>query len=55
MEFPYAFWGKSIKATDFGASVLKHWTGGSDTKIKASYRALFILWSNTLLISVVKG
>lgn len=34
LELLYAFLGKSMKATNFGASVLKQWTGRSDTKIK---------------------
>ena len=32
LELLYAFLGKTMKATNFGASALKHWTGKSDTK-----------------------
>lgn len=34
MKPPYAFLGMSMKATNFGVSVLKHWTGSYDTEIK---------------------
>lgn len=34
LELLYIFLGKSMKATHFSASVLKHWPGRYDTKIK---------------------
>lgn len=41
-ELPYAFLGKSMKAINSGASVLKHWTENGQ-KLDSFYKVLFIL------------
>lgn len=44
LELLYAFLGKSMEATNSGASVLKHWTENGQ-KLGTSYQVLFILYS----------